>query len=1525
MPDASLHRKLRNWQRLLLDLTRANRLLYFKAERGSSVPITSPAPAELFQLLVTQGKTLKFPAADQSVLFEEEDSSSEPLMTDTVQATGIEALAEVSAQSPAKASSPSSAVKDDSAPPPADQSIQRVNSLADNGSRLEADSAASAIEPHNNPLVSSLGAARLTRALYNLRARARSAAEEQGVNVLFVTFGLLHWIDPETKDEVQSPVVLVPVKLEKERGRDAYALELLEDDIVLNPTLIYKLKTDFDFTLPALPPTFEETGVAAYVDQVRALVAQQPGWSLSSEVILGVFSFQKINLYQDIAEHEDLYAAHPIIAALAGSAPLPPPPPSILATELDDRVPPSNSFQVIDADSSQQEAIEAAKAGVSFVMQGPPGTGKSQTITNIIAEMLAAGKRVLFVSQKMAALEVVQQRLNQTGLGAFCLQLHSHKRDKREVVKELIDSLDAPDVALKPDYQAALLELEEARRQLNAYVTALHAPRFALHRSVFDAYGEIGRWQPASDIVFEIGDVTSVNTQVLAQRLQLLDRFEALVAVIDRFQQHPWRGVTLRSVSFAQRQQITQTLSTLIDLLPQYADRMKSLAAACHLRAPLSLSEAQPLLELLKDNDPRLFTLNLDELQRRFEHDYDNVLRSIKGSYRVEIKELDAINRPDDKLDYDEAVVLLQQAQAVRQQLSGEPPMGDRLVDARAFVQGTLTIRDRIDQVLAALKEIYGGEGPLVDQRPFDQAEFAVLPNWLLARRNSLDQLESYTALLRLSDEASAQGLGSFGKAALAAALPAAQWKDTYLLNFWQAFVDAAAQVDDVLRRFDSHSHEALIARFRELDRQQLILNRARIQALLSDRRPNNSWVNADSAEAAILRREGAKKRRLKPLRQLLAEIPRLITDVKPCLMMSPLSVATLIDPHVFKFDLVIFDEASQIAPEEAAGAIMRGTQVIIGGDTKQLPPTRFFSVIGSDDADAAAEEDGRMFESILDESSGLNVPQKLLRWHYRSRDEELIAFSNHHFYADRLFTFPNVQENGHGLGVEFVHVPEGIYRRGRNLRRNDIEAQRVIDLVFEHAQQSPDQTLGVITFSYAQRDAIIAAWEKRRREQPQFEPFFDENAPEPFIIKNLEMVQGDERDVIFFSVGYGKDEAGKVLMNFGPLNQDGGERRLNVAITRARRNVKLVSSIMPEDIDLTRTQSLGAQRLRDYMLYARDGVQTLGVTPVTKADTESGSSFEEAVYQALTAQGLTLHRQVGVSNYRIDLGVADPQQPGRYLLGIECDGAMYQSAPTARERDRLRQQVLEGLGWKMHRIWSRDWISNQAAEIEKVLARLNEPAPTPAPITAAALPEQPKTAEAFLAKAETPAEVKDLPTYVWPYIYTKLPPATGTLSKAVPHDLVGDVIKIVGTEGPVHVALVCERIGDAWNVSRLTAKVKELINTAIGIALHDKRIGQHGDFLWPIGLAAPIVRAPKADDKARPIEHIAPEEIAEAAFLVAQEARSLSEADLIAQTAKLLGYARVTKKIDAAVTRAIEALKASGRIVEAAGPVRVA
>jgi len=556
-----------------------------------------------------------------------------------------------------------------------------------------------------------------------------------------------------------------------------------------------------------------------------------------------------------------------------------------------------------------------------------------------------------------------------------------------------------------------------------------------------------------------------------------------------------------------------------------------------------------------------------------------------------------------------------------------------------------------------------------------------------------------------------------------------------------------------------------------------------------------------------------------------------------------------------------------------------------------------------------------------------------MLLWHYRSRDESLIAFSNHYFYNDRLYTFPNVQYDGGKLGLDFVYVADGVYKRGVNLRRNDVEARRVVDLIFEHAAKSADRTLGVIAFSVAQRDAIRIEWERRRREQPQFEAYFDEDNAEPFFIKNLEMVQGDERDSIIFSVGYAKDEAGKLIYNFGPLNQAGGERRLNVAVSRARYHVTLVASLQPEDIDLTRTTSQGAKLLKDYMLIARDGLRALSATATYRADALAESPFEEEVYQTLTARGLTLHRQVGVSGYRIDLAMVDHDQPGRYLLGIECDGATYHSAQTARDRDRLRQQVLESLGWKLHRIWSRDWISNRAREIDRVLAA-GEAAKTGV-VKPPELPENPVVSETRAlvsepVKVETlltpppPVEAKvDLPTYVWPYKRAKLEPQTGELGQAEPAALVNDIVRVVKLEGPVHVDEVFDRLLDAWGITRAGRRITLVLNQAIALATQAGQIDQRGEWLWPIGLEKPIVRTPDQDDEPRPIEHIAPEEIAEAALLCVSEARSLSLMDLMRETAQLLGFARNGSKVDEAVAAAIEALRATERIVVEGETVR--
>lgn len=1467
---SAVERKLRNWQAQLLDLSRANRLLYFKPERGGFVPIVQPAPDELFQQLVGRGKTFTFPASDQLALLELDPPD---VVTPPDRPTD----------------QPADRLPDQPATPPRRRTAEIVTALPDE---------------------------RLPRALYNLRARARAALEEQGINVLFVAFGVLNWIDPLTDEPARSPLVLVPVALNVAGLGKPYTLSMLEDDVVLNPTLLHKFQADFKIDLPEMPD-FETNGLSAYLDRIRSAIEGRSGWSITAEAILGVFSFQKISLYQDLALNQARFIAHPVIAALGGAGVLPPPPASIAAQDLDDQVPPAQVFQVLDADSSQQEAIQAARQGVSFVLQGPPGTGKSQTIANIIAEFLAAGKSVLFVSQKMAALEVVQRRLSEAGLGEFCLQLHSHKRDKREVVAELVEALNAAEWQLKPDYEADLLEVDRARRQLNAYARALHAPRFGLQRSVFHAHGQLARLHGAPQLPFAIGDVTMVGAGDLARRIDLLDRLAALPEVIDHYAPHPWRGAATRSVSFALRDQLTRALDALLKLLPAQAARTERLAVACGLRAPRTLNEARPLIEFLREYDAGLFALDLAAMRERFATKYQSFLRGVRGDYRADMQALAGARLSKDKLSYEQAGAAIDRALSIVAGLSPRcAPSGD--VGAGHEAVEAATLLQQIDQLCTPLIEVYGSNP--IEHEPFDG-----LAAWLGARRSAVAQLDDMASFNRLCDEAPALQLAAFVGTALDAGLPAAQWRSAYLLAFWRAFVDAATAGDDALRAFDSRAHSTLIERFRELDRRQLIIARARIRALVSERRPRRSWIEAASAEQTILRREAAKKRRLKSLRKLFAEIPRLITELKPCLLMSPITVSMLLDPAVYTFDLVVFDEASQIAPEEAAGAIMRGVQTIVVGDKLQLPPTRFFEVVGAEiDDETGREETGRTFDSILEECEGLNLPQKMLRWHYRSRDESLIAFSNRHFYHDRLYTFPNVHFNGDQLGIEFVFVPDGVYLRGRNLRRNDVEARRVVDLIFAHAARTPNRSLGVIAFSYAQRDAIRFEWERRRREQPDYEAFFDEDAPEPFFIKNLEMVQGDERDAIIFSVGYGKDETGKLIYNFGPLNQAGGERRLNVAVSRARYRVQVVASIQPEDIDLTRTTSQGARLLKDYLLLARDGLQarggdssaSRGDSP-TPGDADGESQLEMTIAEALAARGVQLHRRVGASAYKIDLAVIDPDQAGRYRLGIETDGAAYVSAQTARDRDRLRRQVLESLGWRLQRVWSRDWVADPDREVEKILQQLSSTADAAPDQNPGALTTITSSADQYLAEAEPVSPPQSLPTFVWPYKRARLESHGDgeELGRADPAQVAGEVARVVKLEGPVHVDQVADRISAAWGVTRTGKRIQAVLARAIEIAVLSGLVIRRDEFLWPIGLERPIVRAPDGNGEPRPIEHIAPEEIAEAAYLCISEARRLLVDDVIRETAQLLGYGRVAPRIEVAVQTALTQLQGAGRV----------
>jgi very-short-patch-repair endonuclease len=524
--------------------------------------------------------------------------------------------------------------------------------------------------------------------------------------------------------------------------------------------------------------------------------------------------------------------------------------------------------------------------------------------------------------------------------------------------------------------------------------------------------------------------------------------------------------------------------------------------------------------------------------------------------------------------------------------------------------------------------------------------------------------------------------------------------------SFRRALLFAIIEKESALRDFFGHDHDERIARFREIDERLGSLSRDIIRARLAAGIPRDQKTeDIPREEVGLLRRELAKKARHIPVRQLISRIPSLLPRLKPCVLMSPLSVAQYLDAAHSGFDVVIFDEASQIPVWDAIGAIARGQQLIVVGDPKQLPPTNFFASAGEDDDDRTPDEH-KDLESILDELLSHGLRPKRLNWHYRSRHEGLIAFSNRQYYDNALLTFPSpALSRG---GVCFRHIPDARYDKGRS-RTNRLEAQALVhELVTRlRSTDGPVRSYGVVTFSQAQQSLIENLLDEERRKFPEIEIHFGDAPPvegEPVFVKNLENVQGDERDVILFSICYGPDEAGKISMNFGPLNRDGGERRLNVAVTRAKHEIMVFAGLRGEQLDLTKTRSRGLRDLKYFLEYAERGPSALTAAVTSASLSEAESEFERMVADRIRGAGFEVHHQVGCSGYRIDLGIVDPAAPGSYLLGVECDGATYHRAHTARDRDKLRQSVLEGLGWKLHRIWSTDWWHHSDAEMAKLI-----------------------------------------------------------------------------------------------------------------------------------------------------------------------------------------------------------------------------
>ncbi len=746
-----------------------------------------------------------------------------------------------------------------------------------------------------------------------------------------------------------------------------------------------------------------------------------------------------------------------------------------------------------------------------------------------------------------------------------------------------------------------------------------------------------------------------------------------------------------------------------------------------------------------------------------------------------------------------------------------------------------------------------------------------------------------------------------------------------------------ACREHPVLGGFSGVTHDAIIEQFRTVDRRWEALSRDLVRARVAERMPDPHAPG----EMATIRRQLNLKRRHMSLRRLFQEVPITLRALKPCVLMSPLSVARYLDPGSEPFDLVLFDEASQIPPWDAIGAIARGHRCIVVGDSRQLPPTSFFSRGDSDD-DEPDEDRLEDMESILEEAVSSGLQELRLRWHYRSRHESLITFSNRTYYDDHLLTFPAADHTTEHLGVKLIPVPEGHYDRGGS-RTNRAEADQIVAWLAGWAQRPPVErgTVGVVTFNMAQQRLIEDLLDQRASSAPRLETALTEGDEPPFV-KNLENVQGDERDTILFSICYGPDAAGRVAMNFGPLNKRGGERRLNVAITRARRQLRVYATLRHDQIQLSRTRATGVQHLRTFLDFARRGVIALDESTSLDAQAHAESPFEDQVLKAIQQLGWTVVPKVGCSGYRIDLAVEDPAQPGRFLLGVECDGASYHSSASARARDRQRQEVLEGLGWRFHRIWSTEWWHNREGELVRLRAALDAavtaqraadeaaeqhppPSPLPAAEATAPAPEVPVTvvSSATLQPVKSPPKPSK-PTFRLPA------PKRGTeddlRDPTRTHIVAGWLQQLVDEVGPLHEDtayrwLVQSTKSSDGETVRMGSRLKGACARVADHLVRQDTIERHGAFLWPYALRPGWTSWRLAGD--RKAEHVSPEEVRNVVAAVLRGALAIERDELLRATASELGFLRLARKVRASMEQGLDLLVAEGRAEEVEGSVR--
>ncbi|MDB5348771.1 MAG: hypothetical protein JWN86_18 [Planctomycetota bacterium] len=1557
-PGADVAQRIQSTRRELLDLSARNRLINTPvgSSRGRKIELVDERSEAVFRLLVRERKAMSFlPGTEEADKELPRDPATIPL------------------------AQPEDEFNDDKAPDPRHTDLR---------------------------LQTRLTSERLQGRLLDMYYDAQTYEQEQGVSILYLAMGFLKWYEAPASDKARyAPLLLIPVDLERQSAATRFRLRFREDEVTTNLSLQAKLKGEFGIDLPDVPD-MEEISPEAYFDACAATIAHQPRWEVQrNEMVVWFFSYAKFLMYRDLdpstwPPHSPL-ESNPTLSSLLGAGFRSEPALCGENDKIDALIPAANMVHITDADSSQAVVIEEVRQGRHLVVQGPPGTGKSQTITNLIAAAVKEGKKVLFVAEKMAALDVVHRRLEHVGLGAICLELHSNKASKKAVLEQLSQTLNLGRPKQKGS-EEGIASLKTVIERLNQHADLLNSPIQPADLTPYQIIGKLvrlyGKGIEATDIALAESDTWSGNT--FREKCRSIEELQAYLRQIGPPSDHAWRGVTRTEPILH---------GELRDLLAKVRDSLATLADVHAASALLSGSVGLPAPDAPSLRDVRQLSQLASRLVNAPAMDRGAIANSVWQSRREEITRL--VKQGE---EYASGVAELRKSvadvawqtdlSATRIALASHGRSLFRwfrrdyraaIAMLRGVLQGEFpgTLEERlgiVDRVMSlqALTKVVVGE-PANNQLgrdafghawrglDSDWQSLAAIVNWegvtreiglthdyrqILSRLDrpeacqaamaaGSESLESATMRLAgiaevLSFDASdgfwvedldavptpvlmerlrgwqrepealsrwigyqmrrrrleQEGLGSIISRVHEGQVTIDLPVDLFQVAYYQGLIREVFRRHPALAEFDGLSHESWIEEFRGLDQARIVMARNEVATAHFNAIPHA----ATGGEMAVVRREIEKKRRHKPIRQLLKEAGTAILGIKPVFMMSPISVAQYLEPGSVTFDLLLIDEASQVGPVDALGAMARARQVVVVGDDKQLPPTRFFTKMmddGDSNEDSESDINAGDLESILGLCVAQGMSQRMLRWHYRSRHHSLIAVSNREFYDNRLYVIPSPATITAMHGLHFHLIQGGVFDRG-GTATNRVEARAIAEAVIEHARNHPKMSLGVGAFSVSQRDAIRDELEILQREHVDLAEFFASGRHDPFFVKNLENIQGDERDVIFISVGYARDSSGYLAMNFGPLSSQGGERRLNVLITRARERCEVFSSITADDIDLERAKSSGAAAFKTFLRYAATGV--LDNQAPTGEDFDS--DFEKEVAMALERRGFEVHRQVGMSGFIIDLAVIDSTCPGRYVLGIECDGATYHSSRSARDRDRLRETVLRDRGWKIHRVWSTDWFHRPGEQLETIVAAIEKArtdtiADEEAEVSGKGVPAESPIAEAEIERAEPAEEPNGNLGAAWalPYVEAAFEVANDKpIPETNPSILSRIVAKVVDIEGPIHREEIARRITSLWGLQRTGNRIAEVISSTIDSGLSSGVLRSESDFITHAKQAVLLVRNRSNVDSVnlKKPEMISPSEVRRAIHLLVAEHVGVRDDEIPLLVARALGFRATSPRL---------------------------